>query len=173
MPTARQAWTDGTNIQISMKHHPAEIRAWIMAEVGRLIKDVDANKTISSDEEILFCCRSITDEHPTLTLEELRVCFNMIRQGKFGKLFERLKTAEILEFIRQYEGEVRTDVMERLHQESKNKEFEYTPNKKAVKLVEFLSDVLNAEAPERKFERSGSRLRDRFNDTFPKDKSND
>ena len=33
----------------------------------------------------------------------------MVRQGKFGKLFGRLKSAEILEFIRQYEGEVRSN----------------------------------------------------------------
>ena len=37
----------------------------------------------------------------------------MIVQGKFGKLYERLKTAEILDCLRRYEGEVRAPILER------------------------------------------------------------
>ena len=65
----REAWAEGTNIRTAVKHNPEIVRGWIMAEVGRLIKDVDANKTISSNEELQFCCRSILEEHPTLNLK--------------------------------------------------------------------------------------------------------
>lgn len=83
-----------------------------MAQVGKLCKDMDATKTLSTDEELLFTCRAIITEHPTLKLEEIAVCFDMIRMGKFGKLYGRLKTAEILECLRQYEGEIRAEIME-------------------------------------------------------------
>jgi len=165
MVKPREAWTEGTNIRLAVKHNPEIVRGWIMAEVGRLIKDVDANKTISSDEELQFCCRSILDEHPTLKLEELRACFNMVRQGKFGKLFERLKSAEILEFLRQYEGEVRTEVMKRLREEERNQRFEKTETKiEPLNLAKRLADVLNDDTPlpKPKGHGLGARLKKKF-----------
>jgi len=89
------------------------IRGWVMSEVSRLCKEISAKTTISNDEELIFCVRAIFDDHPTLKLEEIRACFDMVRKGKFGKLYERLKTPEILDFLRRYEGEVRTEIMER------------------------------------------------------------
>ena len=155
-----EAWEHGTNIQTAVKHNPQVVRGWIMAEVGRLIKDVDANKTLSTDEEIQFCCRSILEEHPTLKLEEIRICFVMIRQGKFGKLFERLKTAEILDCLRKYEGEVRAEVMETLHKKRKSETFQPIERSKDYKpLGEFLKDVLNKPTPTINFDRVGARLK--------------
>lgn len=84
-----------------------------MSEVSRLCKEISAKTTINTDSELIFCVRSIFEEHPTLKLEEIRSCFDMVRKGKFGKLYERLKTPEILDFLRRYEGEVRTEIMER------------------------------------------------------------
>lgn len=89
------------------------IRGWVMSEVSRLCKEISAKTTISNDDELIFCVRAIFEEHPTLKLEEVRACFDMVRKGKFGKLYERLKTPEILDFLRRYEGEVRTEIMER------------------------------------------------------------
>jgi hypothetical protein len=157
----REAWVEGTNIRTAVKHNPEIIRGWIMAEVGRLIKDVDANKTISSNEELNFCCRSILEEHPTLKLEELRACFNMVRQGKFGKLFERLKSAEILEFIRQYEGEVRTEVMKLIRAEERSERFEKVEKLEPLNLGKRLADILNDDTPlpKPKGQGLGSRLK--------------
>ena len=161
--TPQEAWQDGTNIRTAVKHNPAIVRGWILAEVGRLVKEVDANKTLSTDEELQFCCRSILDDHPTLKLEELRTCFNMIRQGKFGKLFERLKTAEILACLRNYEGEVRAEIIERLHREEKGEQFkpiergEFSP-----KLSELLKDVLDEAKQAHDFDRIGTRLKKRL-----------
>lgn len=114
--TPAEAWNRGSNLKAATKHQ--EVRMWLMVEVGKLIKDVDAKKTINDDESLAFTCRAILEEHPTLKMEELVIVFNYIRMGKFGKLYERLKTAEILECIRIYEGETRAEIMERnVHQE--------------------------------------------------------
>jgi len=158
--TPEEAWLKGTNMATAIKENPAMVRGWIMSEVGRLIKELDTNKTIASDEELIFCCNAIVDEHPTIKLEEIRTCFNMIRMGKFGKLFERLKTPEILEFICKYEGEVRTEIIERLHRERKSEDYKPIDRNKDYKpLGEFLKDVLDEPTPERKFDRAGARLK--------------
>tara|TARA_R110000764_G_scaffold146085_1_gene233849 strand:+ start:510 stop:776 length:267 start_codon:yes stop_codon:yes gene_type:complete len=87
----------------------------------------------------------------------------MIRQGKFGKLFERLKTAEILECLRNYEGEVRAEIIERLHREEKGEQFkpiekgEFSPN-----LSELLKDVLDEAKQAHDFDRIGTRLKKRL-----------
>ena len=87
----------------------------------------------------------------------------MIRQGKFGKLFERLKTAEILECLRNYEGEVRAEIIERLHREEKGEQFkpiergEFSPN-----LSELLKDVLDETKQAHDFDRIGTRLKKRL-----------
>ena len=137
------------------------VRGWLMAEIGRLIKELDTNKTIAGDDELIFCCNAIVEEHPTIKLEEIRACLRMGSKGKFGKLYERLKTPEILEFICKYEGEVRTEIMERYHTEKKHdwevsdlhRSSDYKP------LGEFLKDVLDEPTPEREFDRSGARLK--------------
>ena len=87
----------------------------------------------------------------------------MIRQGKFGKLFERLKTAEILACLRNYEGEVRAEIIERLHREEKGEQFkpiergEFSP-----KLSELLKDVLDEAKQAHDFDRIGTRLKKRL-----------
>jgi len=111
--SVEKAWDNGTNLRTAVRKHEKEVRWWLWKEVGKLCKDVDANKTLSTDEEFKFCCRSILDEFPALKVEEVRLCFDMIRQGKFGKLYERLKTQEILDALRRYEGEVRAPYLER------------------------------------------------------------
>lgn len=154
--TPADAWTKGTNIRAALKTHPAMVRGWIMSEVGRLCKDMNANKTLSSDEEMRFTCRAIIEEHETITLEEIKVCFDMIRMGKFGKLFERLKSAEILEYLRRYEGEVRTEVMEAKHQKERDEYRQYGNEKlEPLRLAELIKD-----SPKPKGKGIGSRLRD-------------
>jgi hypothetical protein len=110
--SASNAWHEGTNLCKAVRLHPKEVRAWLYAEVAKLCRDIDANKTITTDEQLQFTCRAILEGHPTIKVEEVRAAFDMVRTGKFGKLYERLKTAEILDALRRYEGEVRTDVLE-------------------------------------------------------------
>lgn len=115
--TPEVAWSEGTNLK--SLSDSAEVKTWLFMEVGKLIKDIDAKKTISTDEEMLFTCRAILEECPTIKCEEIKLVFDYIRMGKFGKLYERLKTAEILDCIRHYEGNQRAEVMERQHHNQK------------------------------------------------------
>ena len=137
-----------------------------MAEVAKLIKDIDANKTLSSNDEIKFCCRSILDDHPSIKVEEVRACFNMIRQGKFGKLFERLKTAEILDALRRYEGEVRTEIMEhqiKIEQGENKSQYKGVDGVEPLNLVKQFQYLWDAPDPVHKSKnRSGTRLREKM-----------
>ena len=112
--TPQTAWFGGTNIRAAIKEAPEHTRAWLALEVTRLVRDIDAKKTISSNDEIEFVCREIIADHPTIKLEEIRLAFDRIRSGKF-KIYERLKAAEMLGALRDYEGGPRAEVMERHH----------------------------------------------------------
>ena len=97
-----------------------ETKLWMLKEVGALIREVDANKTLRDSDELTACCEAIIEEHPTLKLEEMVQCFTMIKRGKLlPRMYERLKTKDILDALRQYEGEVRAEMMERQHQATK------------------------------------------------------
>ena len=165
--TPHDAWHEGTNIRAAMKSQPAMVRGWLMAEVGRLIKELDMKTTISTDEELIFCCNSILEEHPTIKLEEIRVCFNMLRRGKFGKMYERLKTSEILDCLRKYEGEVRVEIMERkLHTDRIEKQKKPEESIYNSGLREVVDDMV-IEAIEPKGEGLGTRLRKKFEQFSP------
>ena len=138
---------------------PAHDRGWVMSEVGRLIKELDMKTTINSDEELIFCVNSIIEEHPTIKLEELRACFNMIRMGKFGKLYERLKTPEILDCLCRYEGEVRVLIMEKKMHEQKFTKQEETVEAIGASGLKDVVDKMVIEPIESKGEGIGTRLR--------------
>ena len=160
--TPSQAWDEGTNIRVALKAAPEMVRGWIVSEVGRLIKELNYKITISSDEELMFCCRSIIEDHPTLKLEEIRVCFDWIRKGRYGKMFERLKTPEILSFICKYEGETRADMLE---QRAENKRKEHMKTLDEVKEaleplgLTAIYDSIQINEPELKGQGIGTRLR--------------
>jgi len=151
--TPTDAWNLGTNIRSAMKvneEHEQAIRMWVVTEVAKLCKEVDANKTLSTDEELKFCCRSIIEDFPALKLEELRACFDMIRAGKFGKLYERLKTPEILDALRRYEGEVRAPIMERqIHNQKWNMQERMDNQLKDSKEVREVVGSLSVTAPKK------------------------
>ena len=157
------AWNKGTNIQSALKVAPQAVRGWIVSEVGRLCKELDCKTTISSDSELKFCCRSIIEENPTLTLEEIRVCFDWIRKGKYGKLYERLKTPEILDCLSKYQGETRAEILEQKAREQKKEMVEKTEESlEPLGLVE-LYDSLKTKEPEQKKQGIGTRLREKNN----------
>tara|TARA_R100000654_G_scaffold14432_2_gene31042 strand:+ start:7892 stop:8344 length:453 start_codon:yes stop_codon:yes gene_type:complete len=138
--------------------HERGIRLWLLTEVGRLCKMIDANKTLSTDEELQMCCRAIINDFPALKIEEVRTCFDMIIQGKFGKLYERLKTAEILECLRQYEGEVRAPILERHMHNQKHKELEWSQQHE--KTFKKIVDSLDIKTIQNKSDKGlGSRLK--------------
>lgn len=159
--TPEQAFYEGHKLPETYKLYPVETRAWLVMEVTKLCKEKDMNKTLKSDEEIAFCCRAIYKEHPTMTLEEIRMAFDMIRMGKFGKMFERLQTAEILEALRTYEAEVRANMMEQRHERTKSQTQEFSDRKlEPLNLAALVKD-----SPVRKRKGSGTMLRERWDKT--------
>ncbi len=162
--TPAVAWQQGTNIQKAMRQNPSLIRGWVMAEIGKLCKEIDAKTTISNDQELIFCTDAILEDYPTLKLEELKACFDMVRKGKFGKLYERLKTPEILEFLCRYEGEQRTPILEQqIHQQKIEHQKAVTDNLIASPIKEVVKSLKDNSNPT-KGEGVGSRLRKQFND---------
>jgi len=167
------AWSKGTNIITALKSNPAMIRGWVMSEVGRLCKELSAKTTIQSDEELIFCVNSIFEEHPTLKLEEVRTCFDMVRKGKFGKLYERLKTPEILDFLRRYEGEIRVEILERNMNDSRYQSERSSTEELATSPIGEIVKTLPESEPPKKVEGHGlgSRLRKRLDQLAPEEKA--
>lgn len=137
-----------------------ETRSWIRLKVAALVKDVDAKKTITTDEELNFVCKVILKDHPTLKLEEIAVCFDNIRAGRYGPLYERLKGAEILLALRKYEGEERAEVLERINTQDRSWEQQLRKLPWAGRATEFLKEINgDAKTVGKIAEGLGSRLR--------------
>ena len=112
--TREEAWTQGLNVMVANKKHPKELKTFLVIELGKLIKFIDAKKTIETDEDLIFTIESIISDFPALKLEEIVIVFQEMKQGKWGKFYERLKTPEILEIFRTFEGQ-RSELLERIN----------------------------------------------------------
>ena len=103
-----------------MRTDPKIVKMYLAIELKKLVDFIDAKKTIKNDEELIFTIESIMEERPTMKIEEVARVFRMIKQGKFGKLYERLKTQEILEIMGVYESEYRSSELEKIHKENQH-----------------------------------------------------
>lgn len=115
----KDAWVSGTNLRKALKLAPEQTRAYVIAEVASLCRDMDMKKTVNTDEEMEFICRTILDDFPALKVEEIRIAFNAIRKGE-QQLYERLKGPEILMALKNYEGNVRAPILEELNRMHKD-----------------------------------------------------
>ncbi len=113
--TPQNAWYGGTSVRRALRLEPARTRAWFLAELGKLIKFVDATKTIQDDEEMKETARALLEEHPAMKLEEFRLIFEGIKRNKFGPMYGRLKLGEIMECCRKWEGTRAEKILERDH----------------------------------------------------------
>jgi hypothetical protein len=109
-----EAWAQGLNIRKANTEHPRELKKFLVIELGKLIKFIDAKKTIETEEDLMFTIESIIEDFPALKLEEIVVVFQEMKQGKWGKFYERLKTPEILDIFRTFEGQ-RSELLERIN----------------------------------------------------------
>tara|TARA_R100001163_G_C5055794_1_gene192223 strand:+ start:529 stop:891 length:363 start_codon:yes stop_codon:yes gene_type:complete len=80
-----------------------------------LCQFVDAKRTLTTDEDIIYTVEAIIEGYPILTIEEFRLICDRMKRGMYGKFYERLKLAEIEEAIRDYEGNQRARVLEEMH----------------------------------------------------------
>jgi hypothetical protein len=107
------AFFQGTNVRTALRIQPEETRMALVKMVADLVQWVDAKKTLNSTEEITFTVEAILQQLPAMTLEEIRMAFDQIKMGKF-KLYERLKTAEILDCLMKVDA-ARAELLERRH----------------------------------------------------------
>lgn len=98
-------------------------------------------KTITTDEEMNFVCRTILEDFPALKVEEIKLCLDRIRKGEI-KLYERLKGAEIIEAFKEYEGSVRAPILEEINAAPKR-----NPPTWMVKMRDWLPDDEEATPP--------------------------
>tara|TARA_R110002020_G_scaffold47228_1_gene134432 strand:+ start:268 stop:720 length:453 start_codon:yes stop_codon:yes gene_type:complete len=137
--TPQNAWEDGTNIRTALRLHPQRVRAWFLAELGKLIKFVDATKTIQDDDEMKETARALMEEFPAFKLEEFKLVFEGIKRDKFGKLYGRLKLGEIMECCRKWEGMRAERILEREHRP------EYDPHTRSSSRIEERKAILLTE----------------------------
>jgi hypothetical protein len=119
----------GTPITQLTKDHPQETKLWLAAEIGKVCKFIEANKTLKTQEELFFTCTELLNYCKSWKAEQFLTFFDAIKRGEFGKIYERLKTAEFLEFAKSYELRI-CDIRERLIRESQK-----TETKKPVEVV--------------------------------------
>lgn len=113
--TPHEAFTKGLNVRKALRIAPQETRAALVGLVGSLCRFIDAKRTITTDEDLIFTVEAILEGYPALTLEELRLIVDGMKRGQYGKFYERLKLPEIEAAIQQYEGTTKAEVLERIH----------------------------------------------------------
>lgn len=112
--SADNAFQYGTNIKTALRIEPERTRAAVLAMIRRVCEFVDAKRTLTTIDDYLLTSEAIFTEHPTLTLEEMRLVAQDMMMGKHGKFYERLKTAEFLEAMRTHETG-RAAILERIN----------------------------------------------------------
>lgn len=98
-----------------MRYQPEQTRAEIIRLIKTTVDFYEAKKTLDFDG-ILFTAETIINNNMTTTLEELRMVCDGIKTGKFGKLYERLKTEQFIDCLNRSEGQ-RVHFLEGRHKE--------------------------------------------------------
>jgi hypothetical protein len=159
-PKSEKEAFEGMPITQLMKENSEVTRAWLVGEVAKVCKFIDANKTLKSTDDFIFTVQSLYEYCKSWRAEEFIFFFDKIKKGEFGKNYERLKTAEFLEYARKYE-EKRVHLWEQKATEEnkahtidleKNVEVVYQPQKKtlshdlknAISVKEYLSPMVDA-----------------------------
>jgi hypothetical protein len=100
-----QAWNEGTNVLTAFRHHPAETEAALILLLKRTLVALDMNKTIRTDEDLLFAVEHLRTEFPAMKLEEWAIIMYRLKTGQYAVKYERLKLPELVAIFREYEGE--------------------------------------------------------------------
>ena len=150
--TPQNAWEGGTNIRTALRLHPQQVRAWFLMELGKLIKFVDATKTIQDDEEMKETARALMEEFPAFKLEEFKLVFEHIKRNKFGPMYGRLKLGELMECCRKWEEMRAERILERKHRPEHDPYRRHSgsqePRKAILLTVEDLIDLGEIKPPE-------------------------
>ena len=92
----------GTNVQTAMKVDEVATRAALVAMITRTVKFIDANKTLSTPEEIGLTVNELIKTYPCFTIEDWRLCCYHMAKEVYGPYYERLKLAQFVECFGKY-----------------------------------------------------------------------
>lgn len=118
---------DHHKIRKLQREAPAWLLAMVILELGKLVDFVDAKKTLSDEDQLIFAAEAILEDYDGLNLEELILIFEMIKKGRLGKFYERMKYAEIQECIKLYIEKHQAPAREQLHKHDDG--YRYDPTK--------------------------------------------
>ena len=85
--------------------NPVHTEATLILLLKRTLVALEMNKTIRSDEDLLFAVEHLRNEFPAMKLEEWAIIMHRLRTGVYAVKYERLKLPELVTIFREYEGE--------------------------------------------------------------------
>lgn len=123
------------------------VKAFLVVVVSDLVQSFNVGKNMDA-KQIAFLVQSILKDFYYLKLDELKLCFENIKKGKYGKVFDRLDTATIYDFINAFLDER----MECLFDKNHNNEQSDLSNFKDVnpKVLEVLRSAVDSTSIEPK-----------------------
>lgn len=77
------------------------VRAVLSIMVGRVVKFFNVGKTMD-DQQVAITCDLIIDAFPYFKLEDLSLCFKKAMLLEYGKLYDRIDGAIIIEWLKKY-----------------------------------------------------------------------
>lgn len=120
----RTAWVGGLNIRTAYRLQPEATTAALAGMLDATCQYVDANKSIQGAAALAEAARYLIDQFPVYTLEEWALVLYRVRHGYYAqaygdrfKIYERLKTEELVRFACKHEEE-RSYLLEELQRPS-------------------------------------------------------
>ena len=105
----------GTNVQTAMKVDEVATRAALVAMITRTVKFIDANKTLSTPEEISLTINELLKTYPCFTIEDWRLCCYHMAKELYGPYYERLKLAQFVECFGKY-NQAKAPIVQQIRQ---------------------------------------------------------
>jgi hypothetical protein len=91
-----------TNVKTALKYNEQPTRTALIALITRTVIFIDANKTLSTPEEIEMTVNELLHTYPCFTLSDWRLACYMMAKEAFGPYYERLKLAQFVECFAKY-----------------------------------------------------------------------
>lgn len=114
----------GTNVQTALKFDEVGTRKALIVMIERTVQFIDANKTLSTPEEIELTMNELLQQFPCLTIEDWRLCCYQMAKEVFGPYYERLKLAQFVQCFMKYEALKQPVVQSIRERESQEMEME-------------------------------------------------
>ena len=98
-----------------MKVDEVATRAALVAMITRTVKFIDANKTLSTPEEISLTINELLKTYPCFTIEDWRLCCYHMAKELYGPYYERLKLAQFVECFGKY-NQAKAPIVQQIRQ---------------------------------------------------------